>query len=210
LLALGLCLAPAKHLGAAVGAPCFDFRAPVAQPMRPPIPLLAEGDNYAFGTYPDGIDWASARALVQRPITAVYPMFLDHRNLKDKTRTTVVTTVLERPGYLAFHNVDVTVRIRALFFKLKLEWTEAWGYSLVEGTPDDPVQILISYQKIAGTPHIEHQCGSYILWARGPATTDVSLYEEVKADRRSAEDTRDMHKGTLGTIRAGGSREGAR
>lgn len=203
MLGLGLCLALAKHLGAAVGAPCFDFRAPVAQPMRPPIPLLAEGDNYAFGTYPDGIDWASARALVQRPITAVYPMFLDHRNLKDKTRTTVVTTVLERPDYLAFHNVDVTVRIRALFFKLKLEWTEAWGYSLVEGTRDDPLKILISYQKIAGTPHIEHQCGSYILWARDSATTDVSLYEEVKADRRSAEDTRDMHKGTLATVRAG-------
>jgi hypothetical protein len=178
--------------------------------MRPPIPLLAEGDNLAFGTYPGGIDWASARALVRRPITAVYPMFLDHRNLKDKTRTTVATTVLERPGYLAFHNVDVTVRIRALFFKLKLEWTEAWGYSLIEGTPADPLKILMSYQKIAGTPHIEHQCGSYILWARDSATTDVSLYEEVKADRRSAEDTRDMHVGTLATIRAGVSREGAR
>jgi hypothetical protein len=202
-LGVGISLALAKHLGAAVGAPCFDFRAPVAQPMRPPIPLLAEGDNLVFGTYPDGIDWASARGLVQRPITTVYPMFLDHRNLKDKTRTTVVTTVLERPGYLAFHNVDVTVRIRALFFKFKLEWTEAWGYSLVEGTRDAPLKILMSYQKIAGTPHIEHQCGSYVLWARDSATTDVSLYEEVKADRRSAEDTRDMHKGTLATVRAG-------
>ena len=130
-------------------------------------------------------------------------MFLDHRNLKDSTRTTVVTTVLERPDYLAFHNVDVTVRIRALFFKLKLQWTEAWGYSLVEGTPDAPLKIVIAYQKIAGTSHIDQQCGSYVLWARDAATTDLALYEEVKADRRSAEDTRDMHKGILGTLRKG-------
>jgi hypothetical protein len=123
--------------------------------------------------------------------------------LKDKTRTTIVTTVLERPDYLAFHNVDVVVRIRALFLKFKLEWTEAWGYTLVEGTPEAPLKIVISYQKIAGTPHIEHQCGSYVLWARDSATTDVALYEEVKAKRRSAEDTRDMHKGILATLRKG-------
>ena len=30
-----------------------------------------------------------------------------------------------------------------------------------------------------------------MLQARGEASTDLSLYEEVKADRRSARDTRD-------------------
>jgi hypothetical protein len=201
-LGLGIAVVLAAPRGVAAGT-CFDFRVPVVEPLRPTIPLLAEGDNHVFGTYPDGIDWASGRALVGRPITAVYPMFLDHRNLKDSTRTTVVTTVLERPDYLTFHNVDVTVRIRALFFKLKLQWTEAWGYSLVEGTPDAPLKIVIAYQKIAGTAHIDQQCGSYVLWARDPATTDLALYEEVKADRRSAEDTRDMHKGILTTLRKG-------
>jgi hypothetical protein len=203
-LGLGIGVAVATRVGADAGTACFDFRAPVVEPMRPPIPLLADGDNHVFGTYPDGIDWASGRALVQRPITAVYAMLLDHRNLKDKTRTTVVTTVLERPDYLAFHNVDVVVRIRALFFRIKLLWTEAWGYSLVEGTRDAPLKIVIAYQKIAGTAHIEHQCGSYVLWAHDSATTDLSLYEEVKADRRSAEDTRNMHRGILATLRAGG------
>jgi hypothetical protein len=202
-LALGIGMALATRLGAAGGMSCFDFRLPVVKPLRPPIPLLPEGDNHVFGTYPDGIDWASGRALVQRPITAVYSMLLDHRNVKDITRTTIVTTVLDRPDYLAFHNVDVVVRIRALFFKLKLEWTEAWGYSLVEGTPDAPLKIVISYQKIAGTPHIQHQCGSYVLRAHDSATTDLSLYEEVKADRRTAEDTRNMHRGILATLRAG-------
>jgi hypothetical protein len=60
---------------------------------------------------------------------------------------------------------------------------------------------VVSYQKIAGSGHIERQCGSYVLQARDDGTTDLSMYEEVKADRRSAEDTRDMHRGILRNLR---------
>ena len=35
---------------------------------------------------------------------------------------------------------------------------------------------------------------------RGEAT-DLSMYEEIKADRRSARDTRDMHAGILANFR---------
>ena len=43
--------------------------------------------------------------------------------------------------------------------------------------------------------------GVHVLRARDDGTTDVSLYEEVKADRRSAEDTRNMHRGILRNLR---------
>src|SRR6185295_3486254 len=99
---------------------------------------------------------------------------------------------------------DVVVTLRALFVKVKVAWTEEWGYSLVEGTREAPRKIVVSYQKIAGTRHIEHQCGSYVLQAHDQATTDLSLYEEIKADRRSAEDTRDMHAGILRNLRGQG------
>jgi hypothetical protein len=62
--------------------------------------------------------------------------------------------------------------------------------------------MVISYEKVAGTGHIERQCGSYVLQARTDGTTDLSMYEEVKADRRSAKDTRDMHAGILRNLRA--------
>jgi hypothetical protein len=59
---------------------------------------------------------------------------------------------------------------------------------------------VVSYQKVAGTGHIQRQCGSYVLEARG-AATDISMYEEIKASRRTARDTRDMHAGILENLR---------
>lgn len=199
---LGLVLALATPLPAAdARSACFDFDAPVVGPLRPPIPLLDDRDNTVFGTYPGGVAWAAGRALVRAPIESVYAKLLDHRNVKDMAKTTIVTTLLERPGYLEFHHVDVAVRVRALFFVFKLEWTEAWAYRLAEGTREAPRKIVVSYEKIAGTRHIERQCGSYVLEARDPASTDLSLYDEIKAKRRSAEETRNMHLGILRNIR---------
>jgi hypothetical protein len=182
--------------------PCFDFRQKVVEPLIPPIPLLDGRDNHAFGTYPTGVKWASARVVLEMPIEETYARLLDHRNVKDMTKTTLTTTVLDRPDYIAFHLVDVVVRLRLLLLKMDLPWREEWAYSLTEGTPRAPRRIVVSYQKVAGTTHIKRQCGSYVLEARDGATTDLSLYEEVKAARRSARDTRDMHRGIIRNLRA--------
>jgi hypothetical protein len=181
--------------------PCFDFTQKIVDPLQTPIPLIEGRDNSAFGTYPNGIDWAAGRALMKMPIGALYAKLLDHRNMKDMKKTTLSTTVLERPGYLDFHHVDIVVTLRALFIKVKVAWTEEWGYSLVEGTREAPHRIVVSYQKIRGSRYIKHQCGSYVLQARDAGTTDLSLYEELRADRRSAEDTRNMHTGILRNLR---------
>jgi hypothetical protein len=187
----------------AIEATCFDFSRPVREPLRPPI-LLTEGrDNSTYGTYPNGVDWASGRALLAMPIAEVYAKLLDHENVKDMSKTTLTTTVEERDGYLQFHKVDLVVTVRALFLKVKVAWTEAWGYVLTEGTAEHPLKIVVSYQKIAGSSHIQRECGSYVLEARGQAETDLAMYEETKADRRSARDTRDMHAGILAGLRAG-------
>jgi hypothetical protein len=181
--------------------PCFDFSRVIVEPLRPPIPVVPGRDNSAFGTYPNGIDWAAGRARVELPILELYAKLLDHRHVKDMKKTTLTTKVLERPGYLAFRRVDVVVALRMLFVRMKIAWTEEWGYSLADGTHEAPRRIVVSYQKVGGTRHLQHQCGSYVLEARGQST-DLSLYEQVKADRRSAEDTRDMHAGILRNLRA--------
>jgi hypothetical protein len=182
--------------------PCFDFSHKVVEPLRPGIPLVPGHDNHVFGTVPGGVGWASGRVVLEVPVAAAYASLLDHRNVKDMTKTTITTTVVERPEYMAFHLVKIVVTVRALFLKMEIPWTEAWGYSLVEGTAEAPRRIVASYQKVAGTDHIKHQCGSYVLQAREDGTTDFSLYEEVKADRRSARDTRDMHRGIVKNLRA--------
>jgi hypothetical protein len=48
---------------------------------------------------------------------------------------------------------------------------------------------------------VRHQCGSHLLRRLGPGRTDLFLYDEIDARRRSAEDTRDMQRGILRNIR---------
>jgi len=180
--------------------PCFDFDRRIVDPLRPSIPLLEGRDNSSFGTYTNGVDWASTRAVLAMPLRTAYAQVLDHRTQKDMKKTELATRVEQRPGYLQYHLVDVVVTLRLLLFKTQVAWTEAWAYALVDGTEEDPRRIVVSYQKVAGTRHIQRECGSYVLEARDGAT-DISLYEEVKADRRTARDTRDMHAGILANIR---------
>lgn len=202
-LAFGLALSLLTGSPSEAGSACFDFSRPIVEPLRPPIPLVEGRDNSAHGTYENGVDWAATRTVLPMSIRSVYAQVLDHRNVKDMKKTTLTTKVLERPGFLQFDLVDVVVTLRVLLVKVKVAWTEAWGYTLVEGTESDPLKIVVSYQKVAGTGHIQRQCGSYVLEARG-AATDISMYEEIKAARRSARDTRDMHAGILANLRRGG------
>jgi hypothetical protein len=181
--------------------PCFDFSTKITEPMHPPIPIVEGRDNSAFGTYRNGVDWAATRAIVDMPIAALYVKLLDHRNHKDMKKTTLTTTVQDRPGYLEFHNVDIVVTLRALFFKMKIAWSEEWGFALAEGTREAPRRIVASYQKIGGTKYLNHQCGSYVLQHYDEGRTDLSMYDEVIADRRSARDTRDMEAGILRSLR---------
>lgn len=198
---VGTALGALSVSGAAAEQPCFDVREGFRAPLRASIALGDEGDRSAFGTYRDGTDWAATRAIVRMPIGRVLAKLRDHRNVKDMNKTRLVVRSLEKPGYLELCQVDVEVLVRALFIKVPLRWTEEWAYRLREGTPEEPALVVVSYQKIAGTAHIQHQCGSYVLRPLGREATDLALYDEVRAKRRSAQDTRNMHRGILRNIR---------
>lgn len=184
---------------------CFDLGVPVTEPLHPPIPLLEGSDNTAFATYPNGIDWAAVRGVIRQPIEVVYSRLLDHRNLKDMSKTTLETQVLERPGLLEYHLVSIAVAVNVVFFKKTITWSEEWGFSLAGGTRERPEKIVASYQKVDGTKYLKHQCGSYVLQRLPTGFTDISLYEEVRASHRSARDTLNMHLGNLRKLRAGAS-----
>lgn len=183
---------------------CFDFNKQITQPLREPLSLSKTGDATENGQK-NGIDWGAARGIVKKPILEVYKKLLDHRTVKDMGRTRLLTKQIKRPGYLDFHRVDVTVRV---FGPITVSWVEEWGYHLAEGTPELPTKIVISYQKVEGTSYIQHQCGSFVLKAQDAKSTDVFLYEQVKASHRDAEDTVKMVVGILRTIRDNGRDDG--
>jgi len=181
--------------------PCFDPGAGFDAPLRPPLALREDVDHSEYGTRPDGVDWAATRAVVDLPIGTLLAKLLDPRNLKAMEKTKLVIRDREHPDYLALRRVDVTVRAKALFVGFDIEWTEEWAWKVLAGTPREPRRVLANYQKVAGTGHIRHQCGSYLLQRLDEGRTDLFLYEEIDAKRRSAKDTRNMHRGILRNIR---------
>jgi hypothetical protein len=201
---LPLALAATGHTAEPPRRPCFDFSTTITEPLHPPIPMTGGRDNSVTGTYSDGVSWAGTRATLAMPITELYRKLLDHRNHKDMRKTKLSTRSVERPGYLEFQIVDIVVTVRAVLFKVKIAWSEEWGFVLVEGTREAPRRIVASYQKVDGTTHLKHQCGSYVLQAIDDGSADLSMYDEVLADRRDAEDTRRMQAGILEKLRGQG------
>jgi hypothetical protein len=187
--------------GWAAEPPCFDISQGFDAPRRPPLALQEGRDHAEFGSDADGTDWASLRAVVAMPLARVQAKLLDPRNLKDMKKTRIVVRPLALPGYLEARELDIEVSGRALLVKVTVRWTEQWAFRLVEGTAEQPLQIVANYQKVAGTQHIRHQCGSYVLRPHGAGATDLSLFEEIVAKRRSARDTLDMLRGNLRNIR---------
>jgi len=193
---------PAGRAGEAAGpGPCFDVSRGFDAPLHPPVSLLPGRDHSEHGTRPDGVDWAATRAVVELPTRRLLDKLLDPRNLKAMDKTRLVVREREHPGYLALRRIDVVVRARALFVGFDVSWTEEWAWRVLAGSPEEPQRVLGNYQKVAGTRHIRHECGSYLLEQIDSGRTDLFLYEETAAKRRSSKDTRDMHRGILRNIR---------
>ncbi len=197
-LALGFTLFSSPALALDQG--CFNYRAEKPKPLRAPLPLIPNKTNAAFGELDHGVGWGAARAVINKPIQYVLDKFLDHRVVKDmsKTKLTVESEVV--PGYLALHKVNLNVDVASF---ITIRWKEEWAYILEEGTAKAPKRMHLYYQKIDGSRHIQHLCGEFILVARDANSTDVYLYEQLRATRRSADATMRMHQSTLDKLRTG-------
>ena len=172
---------------------------PVRETLAVPISLGPNNsDVSAYGITADGIPWGASRAIIQKPIRAVYEKLLDHTTVKDMNKVKFQVEVLPKKGFLEFHHISLKARV-ALF--IVIEWEEHWGSILLSGTKENPEKILIIYQKAGGTSHLEHLCGSFLLTKNSANTTDAYLYEQILATRRSAEDTMDMTKWIMNRLR---------
>jgi hypothetical protein len=202
-------LAAAEDPSLGPSGPCFDLSRGFDAPLRTPPMLDDSGDRSEHGTRRDGVDWAVTRAVVDLPIRALLDKLLDPRNLKAMEKTQLVIRERHHPDYLALRRVDVSVRVKALLVSFAVEWTEEWAWRLLEGTHRAPERVLANYQKVEGTGHIRHQCGSVLLQRLDAGRTDLFLYDEIDAKRRSAKDTRDMQRGILSNVRDDRYRSGA-
>lgn len=177
---------------------CFDFGSRVTQSLMEPIPRMEKKDAAASGKLQSKGVWGAARGAVERPIEELLSQLLDPFSIKDPEKAQVEVSKASRPGYFAFQHTKVTVKP---FLFLTVEWEEDWGFVVAEGNEKNPKRIVISFQKTAGTSHIEKLCGSIVLRKLKPSLTDVFLYEEIISSHRSEEDTVRGHLITLQTLR---------
>ncbi len=177
---------------------CFDLSKRVTAPLMSPIPLDETMDTSTSGEREGPVKWGAVRGIIQKPLSQVLKKLLDPRIIKGPDHKGVKVVSAERPGYLSFQELEMT--IRPLPF-ISISWKEMWGYVLLEGSQVSPKAVLVSYQKTEGTSHIDRFCGSILVRAVDDKRTDLFFYEEIKSARRSKEDIVDGHYGTLAALR---------
>lgn len=195
-----LALALSPGIASAQDTGCFDLSSGAGvKTLSKPIPFESptRPDSIAFGTHPKGGGWGSARAVLSMPIVEALKQLRDQKTLKNPEESDVEVRHEKRPGLMDWQSVDITIHPFPL---ISIDWTEQWAYKVTHGTEAKPKEILIAYQKTAGTDHIRHFCGNIWLKAEG-AKTDFAVYEETNATRRSPEAIAKGHLGTIRTIR---------
>jgi hypothetical protein len=183
-----------------ISSGCFDLStAAGVKALSKPIPFDSptRTDAVASGLHPKGGGWGSARAMLAMPIAEALKQLQDQKTLKNPEESDVEVKHEKRPGLADWQSVDITIHPFPL---ISVDWTEQWAYKITKGNEAKPKEILIAYQKSAGTDHIRHFCGNIWLKADG-SKTDFAVYEEAEATRRTPEAIAKGHLGTIRTIR---------
>lgn len=169
-------------------AGCFDFSTRISDPLHAPVTANQSGK------LPKGYDWAAVTGTVNQPIEAVLKDLIAHGTTKSSRVNKMNIKNLDDPRYLAKQEVQFEVDP---FPFVSVKWKEIWAFNLTQGPAEHPEKIVISYEKVEGTSHIEHLCGNYVLERAPDNKTGVSIYEEGKSTGRSEKDTLDGLKGNL-------------
>lgn len=179
--------------------PCFDLIQNSVKLLRPaPTSFKPKSDSTDFGTDAKENDWGQISGTVEKPILDLYRKLQDPKTIRNGDNTRVDVTVIQAKDFLK--KIVEKIVVKPVFF-ITIEWTEEWAFGLKKGSADKPQEIVISYQKSEGTSHIKHLCGNILLQSLTPTSTGVYIYEEVQADRRTAEDVLKGITGTLRTLR---------
>jgi hypothetical protein len=184
--------------GNSVASPCFDLNQPNVTLLKPSPTTFPEigKESQSFGKdEKTGYDWAIASGRVNKPLSLILERLLDPMTTRDREITEVEMNRVEVKG--ALQKQHLKIKVKPIFF-LTLEWEEDWLYTIKKGKPGKMESVVISYQKTSGTSHIEHFCGNILIQRIKSGVSGVFLTEEIKADRRSAED---VYRGLMGTLR---------
>jgi hypothetical protein len=149
---------------------------------------MQKGSRAAAGAY------AALQAIVDFPLEQVSDQLWNPANIKNprNTRLQIEELASSSPAVRAR---KLKINLRPFLF-VNLDWKELWQRrDVVVGE-----SIRIDYQKIAGEEKLKHFCGWMEARKLGPSRTEVTLYEEIDAPGRTADDVAKGHVGTIGML----------
>lgn len=223
LVACGLFFGGSAIVGAfmctyTANANCFDFsKAPGAarlippstlswidEPLRPDSPIRWHRQAYvkaATGDSSENINHGLVKAELPRSVPSLIEALKDHNNLKSPKATIVETVEVSEPSRW-IKNIRFEVNPFPFVY---VRWQERWGFFAREMPSADhakPQKMwLINYEKVDGTSHISHLCGSIELVSLAEADrSEITYYEQVRATNRTAQDTLAGLRGTVETL----------
>jgi len=193
--------------GAGIGDKCFDFSSRIDHVLRPDLTaqrsgsqgVLAPDSGKPTTNEKDGIFWGVVTGDVHLPVRNVYFLLSDHNTTKSSRVEKMGVTEEMDPHYLLRQKVHFEIDP---FPFVTVDWDEEWAYALLEGTSEKPTKVLISYEKVDGTSHIKHLCGSILITQINPQSSEVLFYEEVQATNQSQGDTVSGLKGKLKNLQS--------
>lgn len=182
-------------------AACFDFTKPIDKVLKAPTALApgktdkaVSGIVEASGTDNAGVSWAEVRGKSPVPVSRIVWEMKSQVVRKGGGKDSGMTiTPLTDPNFMAREQIEFVIKPFPL---ISVKWVEDWTFNLVQGTRDKPEKVIVAYEKVTGSSHVEHLCGSMVLTRDGDGT-DVSIYEEIKATRRSESDNLNGIRATL-------------
>lgn len=180
-----VCVSALVASSALAAGPCFDLKDRVVSPRKETLAWTTAGRDVGDSGKDKRFVWARLRGLVKRPIEKVYSFLSDPRRFKDPSVDELTLLPMDPGPFLTHFKVHALVKP---FPFVTVEWTDEWAFSLVEGAPARPETILLAYQKVDGTSHIAHYCGTLVLKRVDDETTDVAQYEESNITGKNLDD----------------------
>ncbi len=162
--------------------------------MRPAL----VGKTKDHGTDESETLWAQAEIETLVPMATVVSRLKDFKNFKNTSTQDITAKAVSIPGVMFAQNIDIHMTVALI---ISLDWTEEWRIHLLAGTQTAPTKVLLQYQKINGTSHIEKFCGSVLL-EKIKDKTKISYAEEIKASHRESVEVLNGILDTMGKLGA--------
>ena len=153
---------------------------------------IPAGARVQQGTLPEGGFFAALRTEVEFDAAAVANQLWDPANLKNPSNTRVRLTELPSEGRTGLRARKVDVNVRPFLF-VNLDWEERWERRELRPGPG----YRIEYRKVSGEDRLRHFCGWMEVRAVAGGRSEVTLFEEIDAPRRSAAEVAAGHVGTI-------------